>query len=155
MLIMTLAQVKLNRLTHFPEASALTSFKLTGPCLWGRNPGVKLRRTILNDCIVKTLTLRHFDHQYNVLDKWAQYLVSNAINPGNQYVVDLCSLSSPTLNKYNRDFTDSPLTGPVVNDTNLALKGILGIQVGSFAIFPSLSTVQFGLGHGWHSKRHE
>ncbi|KAF8508112.1 hypothetical protein JB92DRAFT_3121204 [Gautieria morchelliformis] len=47
---------------------------------------------------------------YNVLDKWAQYLVSNAMNPGDQ------------------DFTDSFLTGSVVNDTNLALKGILGIQ---------------------------
>ncbi|KAF8493583.1 hypothetical protein JB92DRAFT_3084946 [Gautieria morchelliformis] len=48
---------------------------------------------------------------YGILDQWAdQYLVSNAMNPGDQ------------------NFTDTALTGPVVNDTNLALKGILGIQ---------------------------
>jgi hypothetical protein len=52
---------------------------------------------------------------------------------------------------YFRDFTDTPLTGPVVNDTNLALKGILGIRV-SFVFSFTVSSVNFGLGHGGDSQ---
>lgn len=47
--------------------------------------------------------------QYNLLDQWAQYLVSNTLEPANQ-------LSSDAF------------AGSLTNQTDLALKGIIGIK---------------------------
>ena len=47
--------------------------------------------------------------QYNLLDQWAQYLVANTLEPANQ-------LSSDAF------------AGTLTNQTNLALKGIIGIK---------------------------
>jgi len=46
---------------------------------------------------------------YDLLDQWTQYLIADALIPGSQLSTD--------------DFL-----GPLVNDTNLALKGIIGIE---------------------------
>ncbi|KAF7326594.1 hypothetical protein MSAN_02502900 [Mycena sanguinolenta] len=50
---------------------------------------------------------------YNLLKQWADYLVSNALIPGNQY---------------SADARDGILVQSHANVTNLALKGIIGIQ---------------------------
>ncbi|KAF7378318.1 hypothetical protein MSAN_00257500 [Mycena sanguinolenta] len=50
---------------------------------------------------------------YNLLKQWADYLVSNALIPGNQY---------------SADARDGILVQSHANLTNLALKGIIGIQ---------------------------
>ncbi|KAF7378321.1 hypothetical protein MSAN_00258100 [Mycena sanguinolenta] len=50
---------------------------------------------------------------YNLLKQWADYLVSNALIPGNQY---------------SADARDEILVQNHANVTNLALKGIIGIQ---------------------------
>ena len=47
--------------------------------------------------------------QYNLLDQWAQYLVSNTLEPANQLASDA-------------------FAGSLANQTNLALKGIIGIK---------------------------
>lgn len=47
--------------------------------------------------------------QYNLLDKWAQYLVGNALQPGNQ-------------------FDTEDWEGSLANQMNLAIKGIIGIK---------------------------
>ncbi|EIW62037.1 DUF1793-domain-containing protein [Trametes versicolor FP-101664 SS1] len=49
------------------------------------------------------------DNYYNLLDKWAQYLVGNALQPGNQ-------------------FDTEDWEGSLTNQTNLAIKGIIGIK---------------------------
>lgn len=47
--------------------------------------------------------------QYDLLDQWAQYLIANTLIPGDQISTD--------------DFA-----GALANQTNLAIKGIIGIK---------------------------
>ncbi|KAI0736168.1 hypothetical protein C8Q72DRAFT_241274 [Fomitopsis betulina] len=57
----------------------------------------------------KTEDLSLVTTYYNLLDQWAQYLVSNTLEPANQLASDA-------------------FAGSLANQTNLALKGIIGIK---------------------------
>ena len=74
------------------------------------------------------------DNHYGLLRNWGDYLVNNLLTPNNQYAVKLSIKLSPAidirLNRLWADFTtqNSLLTN---NQSNLALKGIIGIAAAS------------------------
>ena len=55
------------------------------------------------------MTSKQLSHQYKLLDQWAQYLVENTLVPGYQ-------------------LSTNDIAGPLANQTNLAIKGIIGIR---------------------------
>ncbi|KAF8516355.1 hypothetical protein JB92DRAFT_3114212 [Gautieria morchelliformis] len=103
---------------HYPHPWATHDLGTQYPTVTGDTNGFMMPIEESANMLIMTLAQARasgdvtlISNYYRILDQWAdQYLVSNAMNPGDQ------------------NFTDSILTGPVVNDTNLALKGILGIQ---------------------------
>ncbi|KAF8639975.1 hypothetical protein AX17_001222 [Amanita inopinata Kibby_2008] len=58
---------------------------------------------------LKTSDMSHLSQYYNLLDQWTQFLISDSLIPANQISTD--------------DFA-----GPLANQTNLAIKGIVGIK---------------------------
>jgi hypothetical protein len=63
--------------------------------------------------------------QYRLFSQWGDYLGNNSLNPGSQYVDRLQTWRSPLTQLNCRG---SPFSLPTeVNQTNIALKGILGV----------------------------
>ena len=58
---------------------------------------------------IQSLTAGSTCPQYNLLDQWTQFLITDSLIPANQFSTD--------------DFA-----GQLANQTNLAIKGIIGIK---------------------------
>ena len=63
--------------------------------------------------------------QYGVLTSWADYLVNTLLFIHDQYVVFMNVLSTADIGQWHRSSADGL---SVSNQTNLAIKGIIGIQ---------------------------
>ncbi len=79
--------------------------------------------TYLNSDLVVTNNIV----QYDLLKDWTEYLVNNSLNPGSQYVV--FEMGIETLRTSISRFRQSSAADGIQpsNQTNLALKGIVGI----------------------------
>jgi hypothetical protein len=69
--------------------------------------------------------------QYDLLKRWGDYLISNALIPGQQYVLFhpyLRRMVDADLGRTPADARDTGLAQTHGNITNLALKGIIAIQ---------------------------
>jgi hypothetical protein len=67
--------------------------------------------------------------QYDLLKQWGDYLTSNALIPGQQYVLLISYLGPYThLGRNPADARDTGLAQNHGNITNLALKGLIAIQ---------------------------
>lgn len=66
------------------------------------------------------------DLKYNLFKQWADYLVNNTLTPTNEFVFHGLSFEGYQFMAYIHRFTADEL--PAANQTNLAIKGIIGIR---------------------------
>ncbi|KAG8808169.1 hypothetical protein FRC17_004075 [Serendipita sp. 399] len=103
---------------QYPNTFAIHDLGAHYPVAIGHNDG-RDEHMPLEECgNMLIMTLSHYQKTgdtsiiskyYNLLDQWTQYLVEEALIPANQISTD--------------DFA-----GPLINQTNLAIKGIIGIR---------------------------
>ncbi|KAI0375561.1 DUF1793-domain-containing protein [Pilatotrama ljubarskyi] len=103
---------------QYPNAWAVHDIGASYPNATGHNDGNDLPMPVEESGNMLIMTLSYtqrtndtslIQNYYSLLDKWAQYLVQNALIPRNQFSSD--------------DFA-----GQLANQTNLAIKGIVGIK---------------------------